>query len=104
MSPVPTHNHPNPSKLVRKVSIVTGGASGFGASLARKLAAKGAIVAVVDRNEELGQAVVKDLIDNYSGELDIENFIFVKADLSNMADLKKVHIWNITAARDGRHF
>jgi hypothetical protein len=33
--------------------------------------------------------VVKDLVDNYSGELDIENFIFVKVDLADLASLEK---------------
>ncbi|KAI9018836.1 hypothetical protein DFJ74DRAFT_708055 [Hyaloraphidium curvatum] len=78
-----------PSKLVRKVAIVTGGASGFGASVARKLAARGAIVAILDRDREGGEAVVRDLVDNYSGELDIENFIFVEVDLADLKDLKR---------------
>ncbi len=63
--------------------------SGFGASAARKLAAKGAIVAILDRDQEKGEAVVKDLVENYSGELDIENFIFVKVDLADLSSLEK---------------
>lgn len=40
--------------------------SGFGASVARKLAAKGAIVAVLDRDEEGGKKVVAELVDKWA--------------------------------------
>jgi NAD(P)-dependent dehydrogenase (short-subunit alcohol dehydrogenase family) len=43
------------------VAIVTGGASGIGAAVARKLVADGGRVAVVDLNEQLGQALVHEL-------------------------------------------
>ncbi|KAI9028435.1 hypothetical protein DFJ74DRAFT_658865 [Hyaloraphidium curvatum] len=88
MSP-PGAANTTPSKLVRKVAIVTGGASGFGAATARKLAAKGAIVAILDQNEELGEKVVAELVENFSGELDIDFFTFVKTDLSDLKDLKR---------------
>lgn len=41
--------------------IVTGGASGLGAATARRLAADGARVTIVDLQEELGEAVASDL-------------------------------------------
>lgn len=40
--------------------------SGFGASLARKLAAKGAIVAILDRDEEKGKKVIEDLVEKWA--------------------------------------
>ena len=44
-----------------KVAIVTGGASGLGAAAARMLSNKGAKVAILDLNEELGKTVAKEL-------------------------------------------
>ena len=44
-----------------KVAVVTGGASGIGLATARRLAAEGARVAVVDLNEEAGQAAAADV-------------------------------------------
>ena len=42
-------------------AVVTGGASGLGEATARRLAAEGAKVTVFDLNEELGNAVAKDI-------------------------------------------
>ena len=42
-------------------AVVTGGASGLGAATARALAANGAKVAVLDLNEDAGQAVAKEI-------------------------------------------
>ena len=42
-------------------SLVTGGASGIGLASARRLAALGARVVVVDMNEEKGEAAAKEL-------------------------------------------
>ena len=41
-------------------AIVTGGASGIGAAVARALAARGAIVVVADLNAEKGEALAAD--------------------------------------------
>lgn len=45
-------------------AIVTGGASGLGAAVVRRLAADGASVVILDRNEELGTALAEELGDN----------------------------------------
>jgi len=42
-------------------AVVTGGASGLGAATARRLAAHGVKVAIFDFNEELGEAIAKEL-------------------------------------------
>ena len=49
-------------KLDKTISaVITGGASGLGAATARLLASHGVRVAVFDLNEDLGQALAKDL-------------------------------------------
>ncbi|KXS15460.1 NAD(P)-binding protein [Gonapodya prolifera JEL478] len=98
--------------IARRVCLVTGGASGFGAALAEKLARavgcfhnaagdiisythtvsvlKGAIVAVADRNEELGRKLVQEFEEKYAGELDIGFFVFIKVDLSKLDEVKRM--------------
>ncbi|KAJ3319994.1 hypothetical protein HDU93_003620, partial [Gonapodya sp. JEL0774] len=107
--------------LARKVCLVTGGASGFGAALAEKLAKavspfsasfhktnptnlkrvlavqnyfrvqiKGAIVAIADRNEELGRKLVREFEEKYAGELDVGFFMFIKVDLAKLDDVKRM--------------
>ena len=44
-----------------KIAIVTGGASGMGAATARELAAAGAKVVIVDRNEALAAEVAQEI-------------------------------------------
>jgi len=53
-----------------KAAIVTGGASGLGAAAARMLANKGAKVAILDLNEDLGETVAKEL-DGYFVTCDV---------------------------------
>ena len=48
-------------KLSNKTAIVTGAASGFGAGIARKFAAEGAQVMVVDTNEEAAEAIATEI-------------------------------------------
>ena len=45
----------------RASAIVTGGASGIGAAVARQLAAKGAKVVVADLNNESGEALANEI-------------------------------------------
>ncbi|GAA3773067.1 SDR family oxidoreductase [Microbacterium kribbense] len=56
-----------------KVIVITGGASGIGAATARATAASGARVAVLDVNDELGQAVADEH----------ENITFYHADVAD---------------------
>jgi 3-oxoacyl-[acyl-carrier protein] reductase len=49
------------SRFVGKTALVTGGGSGFGAGIARRLAAEGARVAVVDVNLTAAEEVAKSL-------------------------------------------
>ena len=48
-------------KFTGQAAVVTGGASGLGAATARALAAQGVKVALFDLNEELGEAVAKEI-------------------------------------------
>ena len=48
-------------KLDGKTAIVTGAASGFGAGIARKFAAEGATVMIVDLNEDAAQGIASDI-------------------------------------------
>jgi NAD(P)-dependent dehydrogenase (short-subunit alcohol dehydrogenase family) len=50
-------------RLVGKVAIVSGGASGIGAETARAFALHGAKVMLCDNNEALGKAVTKEITD-----------------------------------------
>ena len=58
-------------------AIVTGGASGLGAATARALAERGAKVAIVDLNEDLGASVASEL-----------GGAFAKADVSDEAQVQ----------------
>lgn len=59
-------------------ALVTGGGSGLGAAVARALEARGAKVAVVDRNQEAADTVAKD-IDGLSVACDVTDAAAVEA-------------------------
>lgn len=48
-------------KLQDKVVVITGGAGGIGSGIAKAMVKEGAIVAIVDLNEETGKAMEKEL-------------------------------------------
>lgn len=53
-------------RMNKKVAIVTGGASGFGAGIVRKFAAEGAQVMIADLNIDLAKELARELGDNVS--------------------------------------
>lgn len=71
-------------RVKNKVAIVTGGASGLGRSSAILLAREGAKIVVTDLDEENGNKVVQQIIDD-GGEA-----IFIKQDVSEEDEWKKV--------------
>ena len=68
-------------RLQGKNAIVTGAGSGFGAGIARRFAAEGASVMVVDVNRQAGQNVVAD-IKSSGGSAE-----FAQADVSSNSDV-----------------
>ena len=59
-------------RLKDKTAIVTGAASGFGAGIARKFAAEGATVTVVDLNSDAAQAIASE-INGHAHNADVSN-------------------------------
>jgi NAD(P)-dependent dehydrogenase (short-subunit alcohol dehydrogenase family) len=51
-----------PNRLVGKVALISGGATGMGGASSKLFAAEGAKVAVVDRNMEAAQATVDEIV------------------------------------------
>lgn len=68
-------------KIKDKIAIVTGGASGFGAGIARKFIAEGAHVVIADLNMELANELVAELG---------ANAMAVKVDVSNNESVKNL--------------
>jgi NAD(P)-dependent dehydrogenase (short-subunit alcohol dehydrogenase family) len=71
------------NKLEGKVAVITGGANGIGLAAAKRFAAEGAYVFVIDRDKkDLDKAVV-DIGENISSG--------IQSDVSNLADLDKMY-------------
>jgi NAD(P)-dependent dehydrogenase (short-subunit alcohol dehydrogenase family) len=65
LEPITDRNVVRSDNLGGKVAVVTGGASGIGAGVARRLAAGGAHVLVADVNDELGEQVAAEISGRY---------------------------------------
>ena len=73
-----------PNLFDNRVALITGGTSGIGKATARVLAAAGASVIITGRRQELGEAVVAEII--AAGN----KAAFFSADHTRMADCKEV--------------
>lgn len=71
-------------KLQDKVVIITGGAGGIGSGMAKAMVKEGAIVAIVDLNEETGKAMEKEL------QQSSPKSMFLQANLMDRANLSKI--------------
>ncbi|MGO0059794.1 SDR family oxidoreductase [Brevibacillus fluminis] len=71
--------------LAGKVALVTGASSGIGASIARKLAKRGAYVAVVARRRERLDELVHDL-----HKQELYEVVAVPADIQKAEDVQQV--------------
>lgn len=61
-------SHQVGTRLAGRVSLVTGGAQGFGEGIARELAAAGASLVIADLNLALAETVAKSLNDKYGAD------------------------------------
>ena len=67
-------------RLKGKVALITGAGSGFGEGIAKRFSEEGANIAIIDINSEAGQRVAND----------IDNSLFVEADVANSASVKNM--------------
>ena len=74
-----------------KVAVVTGGASGIGQAVTRRIAAAGGKVVIFDLNEDAGQAMV--------AELGADNCVFANVNVVDEDSAKA----GIEAAAEGEH-
>src|SRR5712692_9642898 len=74
-------------RLANKVALVTGGASGFGAGIAKLFASNGARVAVVDLNKEGAERIAAEIGDGA---------LALRCDVSSRADVRA----DVQAAHD----
>ncbi|KAG9459088.1 hypothetical protein H6P81_003596 [Aristolochia fimbriata] len=70
-------------RLEGKVAVVTGGASGIGASTVRLLHREGAKVVIADIQDELGRAIAAEL-----GPSDEQHCVFVHCDVTKETDVR----------------
>lgn len=70
------------NRLKDKVAIVTGGSSGFGASICKRYAAEGCKILVADLDAAKGESVVKELIPQGA------EAVFQKVDVSRSEDMR----------------
>lgn len=73
-------------RLKDRVAVVTGAASGIGLASARRLAAEGAKIVVVDMNAETGESIAKEL-----------DGLFVQADVTSEADNERMYAETVKA-------
>jgi rhamnose utilization protein RhaD (predicted bifunctional aldolase and dehydrogenase)/NAD(P)-dependent dehydrogenase (short-subunit alcohol dehydrogenase family) len=72
------------NKLNNKIAVVTGGAQGFGAGIARSLFLLNMNVVIADLNEEAGNSFISEV----SGKKSASKAVFVKTDVSDPASVK----------------
>ncbi|HLB89306.1 MAG TPA: glucose 1-dehydrogenase [Terriglobales bacterium] len=72
------------NQLHAKTALITGGASGIGRATARLFAREGAAVLIADLNQQAGQAVAEEIVNNGG------RAIFETADVTHAADCKRI--------------
>ncbi|WP_182200935.1 SDR family NAD(P)-dependent oxidoreductase [Paraliobacillus salinarum] len=72
------------ARLDNKVVIITGGAGGIGSGMAKAMVKEGAVVTIVDVNEETGKAMEKEL------QVHSPKSMFLQADLMDRDNLKNI--------------
>jgi rhamnose utilization protein RhaD (predicted bifunctional aldolase and dehydrogenase)/NAD(P)-dependent dehydrogenase (short-subunit alcohol dehydrogenase family) len=78
--------HSDKSVVENKIAIVTGGAQGFGAGIAKQLFVDGANVVIADINEEVGLSFVDSLNDRKNKN----KAVFIKTDISDETSVQEM--------------
>jgi 3-oxoacyl-[acyl-carrier protein] reductase len=78
---------PTYSDLAGKIAVVTGGSRGIGAATGRVLAANGACVAIVGRDESAISATVVDIEEAGGWAIGVRADVTVKPDVDHLADV-----------------
>lgn len=73
-------------RIQGKVSIVTGGASGFGEGIVRRFVAEGSKVVIADLNEDKAKVLIQELEEKHGKGV----LHFIKCDVSDRDDVQKL--------------
>ncbi len=74
------------SRLAGKVVIVTGGSSGIGAAVARRVAADGAAVVIAARGTAAGESVTADIVSHGGRAIFQPTDVTVEEDVARLVD------------------
>ena len=75
------------------VTVITGGAQGFGRGIAEKLAAEGALVVIADVNDDIGQSFVAELEEGFGTGA----AIYIHADVTDLSGIREACTRTISA-------
>ncbi len=74
------------NRLENKVALITGGASGLGAAIARRFSEEGARVVIADLDEQKGQEIVSSLSDALFAQVDVTDAASVEVMVKGATD------------------
>ena len=77
---------PMPGKLNQQVAVITGGASGIGAGIARRFAQEGARIVIADRDRATGEQLATELSSSSFVEMDVTQAESVAQGIQSVID------------------